>query len=55
MEGQVESNQGVINDILIIATTSQLDKVDKSLRRGGRLDLDLGLDQPTDNDRFLIF
>ena len=40
--------------VLVLATTSSLDKTDKSLRRGGRLDLDIRLDMPTDNDRYLI-
>ena len=47
----LESNEKV----LIIATTSQLDKLEKSVRRGGRLDLDIRLDMPNDNDRYLIF
>ena len=47
----LESNEKV----LIIATTSQLDKLEKSMRRGGRLDLDIRLDMPNDNDRYLIF
>ena len=54
-DDQIVSTSSKQNDIFIIATTSQVDKVDKSLRRGGRLDLNIGLDQPTDNDRFLIF
>ena len=40
------------NEVLIIATTNQLDKLDKSLRRGGRLDLSIRLDMPSDIDRF---
>ena len=32
-----------------------MDKLDKSVRRGGRLDIDIRLDMPSDNDRFLIF
>jgi AAA family ATPase len=40
---------------LIIATTSKLAELDKAVRRGGRLDLDLRLDMPTDQDRLLIF
>ena len=38
----------------MVATTNQLDKLDKSLRRGGRLDLDIRLDMPTDKDRFEV-
>lgn len=40
---------------MIIATTSKLSELDKSVRRGGRLDLDLRLDMPTDQDRHEIF
>jgi len=32
-----------------------LDKVSKSLRRGGRMDLDIRIDMPSEIDRFLIF
>ena len=48
-------NQNEKKEILIIATTSQLDKLDKSVRRGGRLDIDIRLDMPSDNERFLVF
>lgn len=41
--------------MLIIATTNQLDAIEKSIRRGGRIDLSIRLDMPTDQDRFLIF
>jgi transitional endoplasmic reticulum ATPase len=45
-----------INDsnLLIIATTNKLDDVDKSLRRGGRLDIDIRFDMPSAIDRFEI-
>ena len=36
---------------LIIATTSKLADLDKTVRRGGRLDLDLRMDMPTEQDR----
>ena len=39
---------------MIIATTSKLNELDKAVRRGGRLDLDIRLDMPTENDRYLI-
>ena len=42
-------------DVLVIATSSQSDKVDKAVRRGGRLDIDVRLDMPTDQDRFEVF
>lgn len=42
-------------NVLVIATTNQLDKLDKCVRRGGRLDLDIRLDMPGDIDRYLIF
>lgn len=32
---------------LIISTTSNLDKIDQSIRRGGRIDMDIRLDMPT--------
>ena len=44
-----ESNQS-----LVIATTSKLNEVDKSLRRGGRLDLDVVFEMPSTDDRFKI-
>ena len=37
-----------------MATTSNLDKVDKAVRRGGRLDLDIRMEMPSDTDRLLI-
>jgi ATP-dependent 26S proteasome regulatory subunit len=40
--------------ILIIATTNRLDDVDKSLRRGGRLDIDIRFDMPSAEDRYEI-
>jgi ATP-dependent 26S proteasome regulatory subunit len=41
--------------VMVIASSSQTDKVDKSIRRGGRVDLDIRLDMPSDADRFMIF
>ena len=43
------------NQMLILATTNQLDKIDKAIRRGGRLDIDIRMDMPSDRDRYLIF
>ena len=40
---------------LVIGTTNSIDKVDKAVRRGGRLDIDIRLDMPSDNDRFEVF
>lgn len=40
--------------LLLLATTSKLSDVDKSLRRGGRLDIDLRFEMPSAADRFLI-
>ena len=40
--------------MLVLATTSKLSDVDKSLRRGGRLDLDVRFDMPSAQDRFAI-
>ena len=39
---------------LVIATTNRLSEVDKSLRRGGRLDLDVRFDMPSAQDRLAI-
>ena len=39
---------------LVIATTNKMSDLDKGLRRGGRLDLDIRLDMPSDQDRFNI-
>ena len=39
---------------LVIATTNKLSEVDKSLRRGGRLDLDVRFDMPSAQDRLAI-
>jgi ATP-dependent 26S proteasome regulatory subunit len=46
-------NEGFSN-LLIIATTNKLDDLDKSLRRGGRLDIDIRFDMPNSDDRFEI-
>ena len=40
---------------MVIATTNKLNDLDKSLRRGGRLDIDIRFDMPEAEDRFLIF
>ena len=40
--------------VLVVATTSKLTDVDKSLRRGGRLDLDVRFEMPSASDRFAI-
>jgi ATP-dependent 26S proteasome regulatory subunit len=40
--------------VLIIATTNKLDDLDKSLRRGGRLDIDIRFDMPDADDRYAI-
>ena len=40
--------------VLVLATTSKLADVDKSLRRGRRLDLDIRFDMPSASDRFAI-
>jgi len=41
--------------VLVIGTTNKLGELDKSLRRGGRLDFEIQLDMPSSNDRYLIF
>ena len=40
--------------VLIIATTNKIDELDKSLRRGGRLDIDIRFDMPNAEDRYAI-
>jgi len=40
--------------MLVIATTNKLDEVDKSLRRGGRLDIDIRFEMPSAEDRHEI-
>jgi transitional endoplasmic reticulum ATPase len=38
----------------VIATTNKLDDIDKGLRRGGRLDLDIRMDMPSAEDRLKV-
>lgn len=38
----------------MIATTSKLNEIDKSLRRGGRLDIDIRMDMPSALDRYHV-
>lgn len=40
---------------VIIATTNKLDSIDKAMRRGGRLDIDIRMDMPSSEDRLSIF
>jgi ATP-dependent 26S proteasome regulatory subunit len=42
----------MFDHLLIIATTNKLDDLDKSLRRGGRLDIDIRFDMPNAEDRY---
>lgn len=49
---ELDSYQG---PALVIATTNKLGEIDKTVRRGGRLDLDIRMDMPADSDRFKIF
>lgn len=42
------------HNVLVIATTNKLEDVDKSLRRGGRLDIDIRFDMPSSEDRYEI-
>ena len=49
---QLDRFQG--ETVLVVATTSKLTDVDKSLRRGGRLDLDVRFEMPSASDRFAI-
>jgi transitional endoplasmic reticulum ATPase len=52
---ELDSIEGSSSNMLVIATTNKLDEVDKSLRRGGRLDIDIRFDMPGSDDRFEIF
>jgi transitional endoplasmic reticulum ATPase len=40
---------------LIIATTNKIGDVDKTMRRGGRFDIDIRMDMPTSEDRHAVF
>ena len=51
---ELDSIDDSMNNLLIIATTNKLDDVDKSLRRGGRLDIDIRFDMPSAEDRYWI-
>lgn len=44
----------MFDHLLIIATTNKLDDLDKSLRRGGRLDIDIRFEMPNAEDRYEI-
>jgi ATP-dependent 26S proteasome regulatory subunit len=37
-----------------VATTNKVDDLDKSLRRGGRLDIDIGFEMPSPQDRYEV-
>ena len=50
----LDSFNAELSTAIVIATTSKLGDVDKSLRRGGRLDFDIRLDMPSADDRFSI-
>lgn len=39
---------------LVLATTNKLAEIDKALRRGGRLDIDIRLDMPSADDRYQV-
>lgn len=40
---------------LVLATTNKLGDIDKALRRGGRLDIDVRMDMPSSSDRYQVF
>jgi SpoVK/Ycf46/Vps4 family AAA+-type ATPase len=42
-------------DVVVIAATNFLDKIDAALRRAGRLDRELRLEKPTTSDLVAIF
>jgi ATP-dependent 26S proteasome regulatory subunit len=42
------------SQVLIVATTSKMEEMDKSMRRGGRLDIDIRFDMPNSEDRHAI-
>lgn len=54
MLSELDSIDDYISNILVIATTNKVDDLDKSLRRGGRLDIDIRFDMPSSEDRFEI-
>lgn len=39
---------------LVVATTNKLGEIDKALRRGGRLDIDIRMDMPSASDRHRV-
>lgn len=39
---------------MILATTNKIGDIDKSLRRGGRLDIDIGFEMPSPHDRYEV-
>ena len=51
---ELDSIDESLHNLLVIATTNKLDDVDKSLRRGGRLDIDIRFDMPSSEDRYEI-
>eukprot|EP00347_Sterkiella_histriomuscorum_P019506 403341369 len=53
-QSELDSIDSLNDKILIIATTNKLDELDKSLRRGGRLDIDIRFDMPSAEDRYEI-
>lgn len=38
----------------MLATTNKLGDIDKALRRGGRLDIDVRMDMPSSKDRYQV-
>jgi AAA family ATPase len=51
---ELDSIDEKYSNVLIIATTNKLEDLDKSLRRGGRLDIDIRFDMPNSEERYEI-
>jgi len=52
LEGEMESMGA---NVLVLATSGEVDKVEKRLRRKGRFDIEVRMEMPSDEDRFFIF
>lgn len=54
LQAELDSIDAQTQQVLIIATTNKLDDLDKSFRRGGRLDIDIRFEMPSADDRYEI-
>ncbi|CDW86820.1 spermatogenesis-associated protein 5-like [Stylonychia lemnae] len=53
-QSELDSIDSINDKIVVISTTNKLEEVDKSMRRGGRLDIDIRFDMPSAEDRYDI-